>query len=294
MLFILLAATFTGAFAYQLTYKDPADTVRWYRTEIALDGKLIAQPTGNTMPITGGIKFVGREKVISVNADGTSTLVSTITDGELHMTLEEQQLTQSLAGYKATFKRAPSGKVTDMKIEGNPKGELAQLQPLGFGNQWKIISCLGQGFEFPRKNLAVGAKWTCICAAGTAKLTMRNILRVLQTVEGVNYPAIDSDMSAKIPDATLDVPMAGDIVTIKQSSSLTARTTALFDTEKGELCKTDFTGVLKVKMTIPGQDGTITISGMLNLTGSTRRIPEPAETVKPEEPAKAGGEVNEK
>jgi len=285
MLFVLLAATIAGTFAYQLTYIDPADTVRWYRTEIAFDGKFTTKPTNETMPMTGDIKYVGREKVIGVNPDGTSTIISEITDGELHMTLQEQQLTQPLAGYKATFKRAPSGKVTDMKIEGDPKGELARMQPLGFGNQWKIISCLGQGFEFPRKNLAVGAKWTSTGVAGTAVLTMRNILRAPQTVEGVKYLAIDSNTSAKIPDARLDVPMGDEIITLKQTSALTAKATTLFDAEKGELFKTDFTGALKVNMTIPGEDGTVTISGVLNLTGSTRQIPEPAEPAEPAMPA---------
>jgi len=281
---ILLLAAVAGAWAYQLAYKDPADAIRWHHTDITLNGKFTTKPGGETIPTTGSITFTSRERVIAVNADGTATIVSDITDGELNMKVGDQEMSQPLTGYKSVFKRAPSGKVTEMKIEGEPKGGLADLQTMGFSSQWHMISGLGQGFEFSPKDMKVGAKWRNTGVAGQAQLTINNVLRDPKTVDGVSYLTIAGDTSVKIPDIELPIPVGDDSVTVKQTSALTAKSTSLFDPAKGEFFQTDFTGELKLTMTVPAPDQAVTVSGTIALTGCTAKISEPKEPAESEKP----------
>lgn len=283
---IMLLAAVASAWAYQLAYQDPADTIRWHHTEITLNGKFTAKPGGQTIPTTGSITFTSRERVIAVNADGTATIVSDITDGELNMKVGDQEMSQPLTGYKSVFKRAPSGKVTEMKIEGEPKVGPASLQTMGFSSQWRMISDLGQGFEFPSKDSKAGAKWRNTGAAGQAQLTINNVLRDPKTVDGVPYLTIAGDTSVKIPDIELAIPMGDDSMRVKQASALTAKSTTLFDQTKGEFFKADFTGELKITMTVPDPDQPVTVSGTVTLAGCTMKINEPKEPAKTEEPAK--------
>ncbi|MHB9107951.1 MAG: hypothetical protein ACYDCO_12910 [Armatimonadota bacterium] len=280
ILLLLLLAAAAGVWAYQLAYQDPADAVRWYRTDITLKGKFTAKPGDQTLPMTGSIAFTSRERVIAVHAGDIATIVSEITDGALTMMVGDQEMTQPLSGYKATFKRAPSGKVTDMMIAGEPKSDLASLHSMGFSNHWRMVSGLGQGFEFPPKDLKVGAKWRNTGAAGQAEMTVNNKLRAPETVDGVPYLVIAGDTSVKLPDVELVIPLGDQAVTMKQGSALTAKSTTLFDPAKGEFFKTDFTGELKITMTLPNAEQTVTVNGTLKLSGSTKKIPAPAEPVK--------------
>jgi hypothetical protein len=279
----LLLSFLAGAGAYQLAYKDPAGSVRWYRTEIAITGNYTVDKTREAIPMTGAITFVSREKVVAVKDDGSSTIVTKITDGELYMAIGDQEVTQSLVDYVAIFTREPTGKVSGMKAESAARNGQIKLQPLGFGSQWRLISGIGQGIEFPPRDIKAGAKWSQSHTLATVKTSMSNILRGPKTVEGATCLSIDSRTTIKIPGVTLHIPMDGQTVDVKQVVGVTAESVALFDVEKGELVGADFTGELKVTVTLPGADKPMTINGLLKLTGATSKIPEPAEPEKTDE-----------
>ena len=282
LFFLMLLLAAAGVWAYQLAYKDPANAVRWYRTDITLDGKFTTNPGKQTMRMAGSIAFTSRETVIAVDADGTATILSEITDGTLTMKVDDQEMTQSLTDYRAIYKRAPSGKIVAMKIEHESEGNVTSLQTMGFGNHWRMISGLGQGFEFPAKDLKPGAKWRSTGAAGQAEMTVNNILRTPKTADGVRYLIIAGDTSVKIPDIDLVLPVDDQAVVARQTSALKAKSSTLFDSVKGEFIETDFTGEMKLSMTVPGSEEPVTVNGTLKLSGSTEKISAP------EEPARAG------
>jgi|GEM_PF-1437417 len=285
----LLLAVIAGADAYQLAYSDPEGAVRWYRTEIAINGKFTMAGTRESLPMTGSITFVSQEKVVAVNDKGEAAIFSKITDGELRMSVEEEETTQSLAGYTATFTRSPSGKVSGMKVADNPLDENVEMQPLGFGAQWRLISGIGRDIEFPPKDIKSGAKWSQNSTQATIKTSIDNILRVPKGGGGLS---IDGRTTIKIPSRELNIPMEDQSIVVKQSAEITARSASAFDAEKGELVGADFTGELNVNVTFPDSNKPITINGLLKLTGATVKIPappQPEQTTEPgesEEPAK--------
>lgn len=285
LLLLVLLATAAGVWAYQLAYKDPVDAVRWYRTDITLDGKFTANPGERIMRMTGSIAFTSRETVTAVDDDGVATILSEIIDGTLAMTVDDQEMTQPLTDYRAVYKRAPSGKIIAVKIERESEGDVTSLQTMGFANHWRMISGLGQGFEFPAKDLKTGAKWRSTGTAGEVEMTVDTVLRKPTTVDGVHYLTITSDTSVKIPDIELVLPVGDQAIVARQTSSLKAKSDTLFDPDKGEFFKTDFTGEMKLHMSVPGAEKPLTVSGALKLSGSTHKIPPPERSAQAGEPA---------
>ena len=275
----LAIAAMCQAGAYQLTFKDPANTTRWYRTEISMDGSFTMAQLDEPLLVKGTVQYVSREKVTAVNANGTSSLVAEITEGALELTVGDQQVKQPLTGYKVTFKRTPTGKVTDVKVENVPEGDFTQMQILGFGDQWKLISGIGQGIEFPAGNLNEGAKWTnnssvALGPGQNVTLTMNNILRAPRQVEGRTLLSIDSDTVLKMPTVKTDYPLGGQTFTISQSSSLSGKSTTQFSVEAGEITTTSFTGDLKMILTMPelGDEQAMAMTGTVKMTSSTTKI----------------------
>jgi len=278
----LLLAVLAGAGAYQLAYKDTAGAVRWYRTDIAITGKFTVAGSRESFPMTGSINFVSQEKVVAVNDNGDATISTKITDGELHMSVEEEEMTQSLVDYTVIFTRSPSGKVSGMRVAGNPLDATIETQPLGFGGQWRLISGIGRDIEFPPKDIKAGAKWSQNSTLTTLKTSISNILR---EPKEAGYLSIDSRTTIKIPSRELEIPMEDQTITAKQSAEMTAESGTKFDAEKGELVGADFTGDLKVTVILPDPDKPITLTGLLKLTGAAVKIPEPTQPEQSIEPA---------
>jgi len=285
LLFGLLLAAIIGAGAYQLAYKDPAGAVRWYRTEITLTGNFTGGGAREAIPVAGAISFISRELVTGLNSDGTAKIVTRITDGKMHMTVGDQEMSQPLTDYIAVFNRAPAGNITELKVEGDPQNKMAALQPLGFGSQWQLISGIGQAFEFPANDLKPGAKWRQTITTRTTATTINNILRGPKMADGASYLAIDSQTAVTLSNVTVDIPTGDQTVTLKQTGGLTANSNTLFDEENGELVQTNFTGELKLVIALPGADKPVTVTGLLKLTGATTKIPAPAEPAPTEKPA---------
>lgn len=280
----LLVISLGGAQAYQLAYKDPADTARWYQNDITMKGSFTIQPMNQTMPLDGVMKFISSEKVIEVNDDGTSTVTAELTDGSMTMTMmgEEKPMTMPFPGFKMTYHRAPTGKMSDMEIEDQAgAGALAALP--GFEEQLKMFNSMGQ-FEFPTGDLKAGDTWENtqsleFLPGQQIDMKISNVLKGPQVVDGVTYLLINSEMTMELPAMKLQINEGQQVITMEQSISMTMKIATLFDEQAGEINRALLNGAMEMTMItpMPNTNEKLVIKGTMTMSGSTKKIPEPAE-----------------
>lgn len=275
--FLLLAVLAGGAQAYQLAYKDPADTTRWYRNEMTIKGSMTVQPMNMTLPIDGSVKLLITEKVVSVNDDGTATIAMQFSDGTVTMTVPgvEEPMTLPFLAMTMSYRRAPSGKMTDLKIEGQPDAAFAIP---GMEEQMKMLSGSGQGIEFPAGDLKPGDTWETTQAfefipGRKAEMKITNTFKGPQTVDGVEYLLINTDVKL---DIKFTVPAGEQAVTMEQSFSMVGKLATLFDDRAGEINRSLFNAGMDVKATMPASDGqTVVTTGTFTMSGSMKKVPAP-------------------
>jgi len=282
VLFLLLAVCAGGAQAYRLAYKDPADTTRWYRSEMTINGSMNVQPMNVTIPINGSIKFLSTEKVVSVNDDGTSTIAMQLSDGSMTMAMPgaEEPMNMPFPAMTMTYHRAPSGKMTGMKIESQPGAAFAIP---GMEEQMKMFSGSGQGIEFPAGDLKVGDTWQTAQAfefmpGQKAEMKITNTFMGPQMVDGATYLLINTQMQLDIPALKMTIPMGEQTITMEQSMSFVGKVATLFDEKAGEINRALINAGFDVKVTAPMPDGqTMVTTGTITLSGSMKKVPAPEE-----------------
>ena len=202
----LLIVCLGSAHAFQLAYQDAAGTVRWYLNQMVITGAFTTQPMTQTIRMSGTVKFTCCEKVLEVSDDGTATIQSEIMDGSVSMTFpgaEQPPMNMPMTGFKVNYKRSPTGKVTDMTIEGQPDGMMG-MQGMNMADQWKMFSNTGAGFEFPAGEIQAGHKWTNeasieMMPGQKMEMKMVNMLQGPQVVDKVSYLQINSDLTMNMP-----------------------------------------------------------------------------------------------
>lgn len=279
-LFLLLVCL-GSAQAYQLAYKDPAGAARWYQNDVTLKGSFLIQPMNQTIPIEGVVKFITSEKVAGVNDNGTSTVVTELGHGNITMTIPgaDQPMVMPFPAFKMTSNRAPSGKTSDIKIEGQPGG-LGALP--GMEDQLKMFNSAGQ-FEFPAGDLKAGDTWENTQSfefTPGQKIDMKitNVLKGTQVVDGVTYLLINSEMKMEMPSMKIQVTQDGQTITMEEKISLTGKVATLFDEQAGEMNRALMNMAMEMTMTmpIPNSDQTMVMQGTMTMAGSTTKIQEPA------------------
>lgn len=280
-LFLLLIFCIGSAQAIQLAFNDPAGTVRWYQTEIAMKGNFTVAQVPEPMNIDGTIKFISSEKVLLVNDDGTSTIVTEITDGTIKMTVPgaDQPMTMPMPPMKMTYKRAASGKITDMKVEG-AQGGVPGVQGMDMGQQLQMFNGTGEGFQFPNHDLTVGFQWnnnmsTEVTPGQKLEMKLANTYQGLKTIDNKTLHQIDGALTMSMP-LKMELPVGDQKMTMEEKIDMKMKTFTLFDANAGEINRTWMDGTLKLAMTmtVAGIDP-ITSNGTMTMTGGMTRIPEP-------------------
>jgi hypothetical protein len=283
---MLLIACLGSAHAFQLAYKDTAGTVRWYQNNIAITGNVNVQPMNQTIRMNGMVKFISCEKVLDVNADGMATIQTEITDGSVTMNFpgtDQPSMNLPMGGMKITYKRTPTGKVSDMKIEGQNQAMMG-MQGMNMADQWKMFSNTGQGFELPVGEILAGARWTNessveVMPGQKVTIKLNNLLQGPQVIDKVTYLQIDTDFVMNAPMTKMQIPIGdGQTMTMNQSIEMKAKMNTLFDDIAGELNRTWLSGTMNMKMSMPmpGSDQTITSVVIMNMSGGMNKIPPPA------------------
>jgi len=279
----LLVACLGSARAYTLAYKDPAGTNRWYQNDITMKGSFNAQPTNETIPLDGTMKFISSEKVIRVNDDGTSTISSEISDGSMTMTLPgaDKPMTMPFPNFSMTYKRSPTGKMSDMNITDKAgNGMFADMT--GFENQLKMFNSAGQ-FEFPEGDLKAGDHWINtqsfeFMPGQKIDMKINNVVQGPRVVDGVNCLLINSEMTMEIPSIKMQITEGGVNISMEQSMSMVMKIATLFDEKAGEINRALINGAIDMTIiTLVPNTEKMVVKGTMTMSGSTKKLPGPPE-----------------
>lgn len=280
----LLLLAGMAAQAYQLRFKDPANAVRWYQGDYTIKGNLSLQPENRNLTLTGTMTFLEKESVTGVNPDGTANVTVEITQGTMTANVDEEAMNVPIGGYKMSFKRAPNGNVTAMKVDEQEGGIFGMMKSLGTNDLWKIMANLGQVFEFPQKELHDGDAWS---NAASVELAPGNVSEMKtqvnivgpKTVDGVPFVELKGVSNLKVPELTFNMGVGQMAMTLKQNLTVRGESYALFHEDAGEFYRSMFNGEIKMLMTLPMPEGMddITIGGPIYIVGNFYRIQPPQE-----------------
>jgi hypothetical protein len=272
VLAMLVIGATLAAQAARLQYKDVAGIARTYQASYTMRGQFTI-PGGGTMPMNMVMSFTVREKVRSVNANGTASISSEMKDGSITMTISGEEQKMPFPAFEMTYDRTPLGKMTNLKMTGEGAETLKQMSSMGMNQNF--MSQFGQGFEFPNRELVAGDTWKVtqpfeMMPGMKLDMTALFTLTGPKSVDNKNYLQIDTDMSMNMPKATLKGP-DGAASAMSMAMQMKAKATTLFDETAGALFGAIFNGTMNMQMTMTDPDaGAITMSGALTISGTMK------------------------
>ncbi|HEY3418098.1 MAG TPA: hypothetical protein VGM23_14570 [Armatimonadota bacterium] len=253
---LLVIGAAVAAQAYTLRYKDVAGIARTYQATVNVKGTT-TMPDKTAIPIVMVMNLTMKEKVQSVNPDGTATILNEMKDGTMTMTINGQEQKQPFPAFQVTFDRTPTGKISHVKMEGQGAQMMQSMSGGNFMNQ------LGSGFEFPDGDLKLGDTWKMNQPIDVLPGMKFNISALFTLVgapvrDGKNYLEITTDANMNLPKSTMQIPNAGgnaDAGGATPSMSVAMRMqgkgSTLFDTADGNIASSTMHMTMNMTMWIP-------------------------------------------
>ncbi len=279
----ILCVAAVSAQAYRLAFSDPPGTERNYKADITMKGS--ADVLGISVPLGSTVTMTMAEKVLTKNADGTSSISFAVKDGKMMATAQmpgdddPTTKTQPL-NFSMTYNRTPAGKVSNLKMIATPGGG-ADLLSAGMGNE---VQYPGQGVQFPDKELNIGDAWDTnqqIEPFPGVKVTMKqtNTLTGVKTINGKTFLLISSDLSATAKDVKVNMTLPGttgtgasDAQQLTLGMTITGSSTAQFNAQAGELGDENFTLNIDLNMQVGGADVGVNSKMTMTATGKMLRV----------------------
>ena len=280
----ILCVAAVSAHAYRLAFSDPQGAVRNYKADMTMKGT--ANVLGITAPLSSTISMTMTEKVLTKNADGTSSISFAVKNGKMVASTtipgddDATTKTQPLA-FSMTYDRTPLGKVTNLKMIATPGGG-ADLLGAGMSGQ---VQYPGQGVQFPDKDLNIGDSWDTTqqiepMPGLKVNMTQTNTLTATRVVNGKTLLVITSTFTADAKNAHVNVPLpAGNGVGDNKATqaltldmTISGTSTALFDPQAGELGDDNFTLNISMNMQIgDAEAGGVNSTMTMTATGKMLR-----------------------